>query len=376
MHNPFIFKEIPLDAPFCNRTEELKELLSYAKAGANVLIYSPRRFGKTSLVKRIQNKLKEEGAITIFVDFFGVSSVEDVAGRIAKAIFEVTRTKENLFKSAVNFIKSFRPVLKPDESGTLALSVEPSAARKSGIEVLEETMSNWEDFVARNKEITIHVAFDEFQEITELKENSAKIEGIMRSYIQRQQISYFFIGSRRRILLAMFNDRSRPFFQSAIGYELKKLPLDELSLFISERFKEGGKTCDLSFGRILAEKIGCHPYYSQKLAFFIYESSENYVKKRDIDNGFNALLESERVVYEIMLQGLAPKQIALLMAIAVDPSGQVFSIDYMKRHNLGSVGGVQGAKKRLIALDLIEQDDAKKWNIVDPVFKIWLQRRN
>ena len=249
MGNPFYLQEIPIDAPFCNRKRELKELQAYAEGKANVVLFSPRRYGKTSLVKRVQKTLSNKGAVTLFADFFGVASVDDVASRLAKAVFVITHKKDPLWKSALRVMKSFRPVLKPDPSGGVSLSVEPSGTGKSGLELLEETMNSLREFVHTTQSL-VHVALDEFQEIVTLKE-ALQVEGIMRTQIQQQRASYFFIGSRRRILLGIFNERQRPFFQSAINYPLNVLPSDELAGFIAEQFNKSQRKCTLSMAKKL-----------------------------------------------------------------------------------------------------------------------------
>lgn len=369
--NPFYFKVLPLDHPFCNRTKELSDLVSYAKGKANVLIYSPRRYGKTSLIKRVQNELAKEGAITIFADFFGVSSVDDVASRLARSVYEVTRAKEGLFRSAIQFLKTFRPVLKPDESGSVSLTVEPSSSKTSGVELLEETMASIGEFIGKTNSL-FNIALDEFQEIVELKD-APKIEGILRTHIQKHEAAYFFIGSRRHILLSIFNDKQRPFFQSAINYKIDALPHDELVSFIIDMFAKGGKSCLRSSAGSITKLVHEHPYYSQKLAFFIYETAGKEITEDNVREGFRDLLGSEQPVFEAILQGLAPQQIALLKAIAEEQSAAIFSVNYMKNHRLGSTGGVQGAIKRLLALDLVEKNDSSAWRVVDPIFADYLR---
>lgn len=147
MLNPFYLQEIPVDAPFCNRVKELKELSSYAESKANVVIYSPRRYGKTSLTKRIQHNLSLNGAITAYADFFGVASIDDVAARTAKAIFAVTHKNNSLWKKALSTIRSFRPILRPEPDGMFTLSVEPSSTKRSGLDLLEDTMASLGEFV-------------------------------------------------------------------------------------------------------------------------------------------------------------------------------------------------------------------------------------
>jgi AAA+ ATPase superfamily predicted ATPase len=168
MGNPFYLQEVPVDAPFCNRKRELKELRVYAEGKANVVLFSPRRYGKTSLVRRVQKDLVDKGAVGIFADFFGVASVDDVASRLAKAVFVMTHRQDPLWKSALRAMKSFRPVLKPDPSGGISLSVEPSGATKSGLQLLEETLDSLREFVAAAKSL-VHIALDEFQEIVTLR---------------------------------------------------------------------------------------------------------------------------------------------------------------------------------------------------------------
>lgn len=371
MGNPFYLQEIPVDAPFCDREKELKELRSYAEAKANVVLFSPRRFGKTSLVKRVQRRLADKGAVVIFADFFGVGSVEDVAARLAKAVYGFTHGKPSLWKTALRTLLSFRPVLKPDPSGGISLSVEPAAAGRSGLHLLEETIDSLSRFIEESKQL-IQIALDEFQEIVTLKE-ALTIEAALRTHIQRQKASYFFIGSRRRVLLGIFNERQRPFFQSAINYPLGPLPVMDLGNFITWQFKEHGKSCTKDMGLRLASTVDCHPYYSEKLGFFVYEMAEA-VNEETIQAGLQKLIVSEKPVFEAILQGLSPHQRLLLKALALEPPQKILAGSYVQKHGLGSTGGVQHSTKHLEDLDLIERKgDPEQWQLVDPVLAMWLK---
>jgi hypothetical protein len=371
MANPFYLQEVPVGAPLCDRENELKELQSYAEAGANVVFFSPRRFGKTSLVKRVQSRLADDGAVVIFADFFGVGSVEDVAARLAKAVYGFTHGKSSLWKTALRTVLSFRPVLKPDPSGGISLSVEPATAGRSGLELLEETIAALDEFILKAK-LLVHIALDEFQEIVTLRE-ALGIEAVLRTHIQRQKASYFFIGSRRRVLLGIFNERQRPFFQSAINYPLELLPSAELAKFISWQFSKYGKPCTEEMGFRLASLVDCHPYYSQKLGFFVYEMAET-VTEETLQAGLQKLVISEKPVFEAILQGLSPHQRLLLKAIALEPPEKILAGGYIQRHRLGSTGGVQHSTKQLEDLDLIERrGDPEQWQLVDPILAKWLE---
>jgi hypothetical protein len=373
MPNPFYLQELPLEAPFCNRSEELKELQSYAEAKANVVLFSPRRYGKTSLVKRVQKSLSHQGAVTIFVDFFGVASVEDVSARLAKAAFIITHQKESSWKTALRTITSFRPVLRPDPASGMSFSVEPSSAEKGGMELLEETMTSLAEFITATDTL-VHVALDEFQEIVALKQ-ALQIEGAMRTYMPQSRASWFFIGSRRRVLLGIFNDRQRPFFRSAINYPLKSLPPEELTQFIAGQMRQNNKKCPTRIARRLASLVEYHPYYAQKLCFFVYEFSDA-ISEETIRRGTEKLLMSERPVFEAVIQGLSAHQRLLLQALAKDSTQKLLANAYLRKHRLGSVGGVQHSIKKLEELDLIERNETSGyWRLVDPMFSLWMKRQ-
>jgi hypothetical protein len=138
--------------------------------------------------------------------------VEDVAARLAKAVFIITHQKESSWKTALRTITSFRPVLRPDLASGMSISVQPSSAERGGGELLEETMASLGEFVSATNTL-VHVALDEFQEIVALKE-ALQTEGIMRTYMHQSQASYFFIGSRRQVILGVFNEWQRLFFEA------------------------------------------------------------------------------------------------------------------------------------------------------------------
>ena len=371
MANPFYIKQINLDAPFCNRVKEMDELTAFAESRNNVVLHSPRRFGKTSLALRVQKRLADCGAVTIFADFFGVGSVDEVAERMAEAVFTVTRGNESVWKTALRLITSFRPLLRPNEDGGFELTVEHTGGRR-GLQLLRETLESLGNFIRDTKSL-VHIVLDEFQEIVTLPDY-LKIEAVMRTEIQKHEASYFFVGSRRRVLNAIFNERERPFFRSAFDYRLKPLPEDELGVFIAQQFAVNGKTCGSTESITLVKLVNCYPYYAQKLAHLVYERSGLTVTHNDVKVGFTDLLSTEKAVFEAIVQGLPSQQRLFLRALAIEPTDHPYSKNYARQHNIGSLSALQNAVKQLEQLDLIEKDENCMWCLVDPVFCIWLMR--
>ena len=174
-------------------------------------------------------------------------------------------------------------------------------------------------------------------------------------------------------MLDIFNDRKRPFFQSSLNYELKPLPHKDMVLFITSEFKRAGKYINEEDASEICRLVLNHPYYMQKFCFFLYEEIDKEVRRKDIAGIKAIVVESERVVFESILQGLRTKQINILSALAKEPTAKVYSASYMARHNLGSTGGIQQGLNTLSKKDLIEKDyRTGVWSVVDPIFVCWL----
>lgn len=369
MKNPFHLKPLPLSVPFCDREKEMSDLIRYAGNFTNVVLSSPRRYGKTSLIKRVQNTLAKNGTIPVYIDYFGISSIDEFSARFAGAIYSVVYKEKSLFKKAAKVFAGLRPVLRPDPETGLTFTVEIARSMPGG-QLFEETMKGFGKFLKSGK-ISCNVAFDEFQEITELKE-SKYIEGTLRSYIQDyQNVSYFFIGSRRRILMDMFNDKKRPFYKSAINYVLPALPSEDTVKYIVRLFGENGIPCPAATAARIHALSDGYPYYIQKLSYFVFEASKGSVADKCLHDGLKQMLLEETPLFEIMLQSLRPRQIALLCAVAKEATKTPFAADYLNRHRLGSLGGVQAAIKKLSEMDYLEKTPSG-WKVVDPIFALWL----
>ncbi len=372
MNNPFIISELSENDAFCDREIEQKELISHARNKANVVIVSPRRYGKTSLVKRVQSNLSTMGIVPLYIDFYGVDSVGSIIDNIVSCFYRYC----HFHKKTKWFISGLRPIIEIDPTdGSASFSIEPSKKRR-GIEFLREILDDFGKVATTHKE-GFSVVFDEFQEITELPE-SKQLEGVMRSCIQtHHNVSYFFVGSRRSVLKAIFNEKKRAFFQSAINYPLSPLPEKEAVVFISDRFKEAGKECPADIAKSVYNTVGGYPVYIQRIPYSIYEVSKgDIVTHDDYKKGLLKAIEEQKAYYESLLTPLSIQQKRLFAAISKEPTANLFSVKYMYDHDLGSYGGVQGAFKKLLQLDYIEKRDDGIYYVVDPVFALWMRTRH
>jgi AAA+ ATPase superfamily predicted ATPase len=340
-----------------------------------VVLFSPRRYGKTSLVRRVQQAMGER-AHTFAADFFQLASLDDLAARLARGVYQGFARHEPLLERGLKAIprvfRSFRPTLKLGEPDGVEFSVAVERGRQ-GFDLLAETLEDLGRFVAR-ADRPVHLALDEFQDIVDLGE--PRVEAAFRSFLQERRVSVFFVGSRRRVLLSIFNDKSRPFWQSSIMYPLQALPREDLTAYLADLFARGGKTCPQALAGALAERVERHPYYAQALGYWTFETSGAVVREEDLDAAFRALLEGERYAFEAQLAGLSRGQQVMLTALAAEQTAAPTAGDYMARHGL-TAGGVQSALRRLLDLDLAERggDGTGPWRVVDPVFRVWRARR-
>jgi len=370
--NPFYLKALPLQAPFCDREKEMKSLVRLAESMNDVVLYAPRRFGKTSLVRRVQDQLAKKGAVTIYVNFFGIGSVNEVAMNLAAAVFKVTYGRAPLWKKASRFLLSYRPVIRPTPEGNVEISAE-LATPETGMKLLVKVLDELQAFTTSTDKL-VQIALDEFQELVTLSD-AKLIEGVIRTHFESYQASHFFVGSRRRLLLEMFTEKQRPFFQSAQIYPLGPLPENDLVNFVMKRFSDAGHNCSKEGAREIANLTNCHPYYSQKLAFLVYEQDEE-VTAELVGKVFLDLIANEKAVFESNLECLSLQQRLVLKALAREATNNPTSRDYTRKHDLGSVTGILFSVKQLEKLDFIEQDkESGVWRVVDPIFAVWLARR-
>ncbi len=377
MKSPFYLKVIPTNAPFfCDRKEELKSLIFHAENSMNVVLYSPRRFGKTSLIKKMQAKLQNHDIESVYIDLSGVLDVDAVCKNIASGIYTYAKKEKSLIKRVTKFFQNLRPVFIPDPTtGDIKVDFRPIVP-KTGIDLLEEVFDSFDNMIKKSG-AKFNIAIDEFQEITTIKQG-AQIEAFLRQKIQHQEnISYIFSGSQRRILTDIFNQKKRPFYKSSINMKLPPLPEKDAINSIIAQFKNGKKRCSNEIAEQIIKTVNCYPYYIQKLCYTIFEISlKNDITEQDFETGYLKMIDQESSYFQGMENKLAHGQQQLLNALAIEPVKEIFATEYTKKHNLKSTRSISTAREKLLNLDYIEQDKNFNFKLTDPIFAAWLNKKN
>ena len=259
--NPFKFGTIVEDEFFTDRVNELEQIKQMLDSENHLVLISPRRFGKSSLVAKA---LQQIGRPSITIDFMKVLNVEDLAAQILRQVFRLHK-----FEKVKHFMKNFRVVptlsYNPLTDG-MDVSFVPSVGKASAM--LEDSMDLLEKVSsAKNRLI---VVFDEFQEVNSIDKNLAKQ---LRAIMQRQKgLNYIFMGSQESMMEEIFEKKKSPFFHFGERMNLKKIPYEDFYAYIESRLPKMPAAQKATITEEILKFTNVHPYYTQQLASAVYNA--------------------------------------------------------------------------------------------------------
>ena len=372
--NPFKFgKEVSGDQ-FYDRQDAFEKLYRKLAGGScNVVMYAPRRYGKTSLVKKVLSRFEEEGIPTVSIDLNKIATVEKFCENYAFAFCKLAGKGREI----VNRVSTYLSHLNPTFSfgGESVLSVKFNYGAKMSETSISSVLDLAEKIADEVIRGPIVVAFDEFQEIERLSPD-LPLEGVFRSCIQaHQNVRYVFFGSKTHLLKRMFGEKSRPFYKSAATMRLEKPPEDESLAFVRSRFASRAIGIDEAAARRIVAETENVPYYLQELSSQVFDSvvaaGRDWVEDADIDAGIAGLLAENTDYYVEKLSTLSGVQRLLVAALAAEPVRE-FTEDYRMRHSLGGSSTVHTALKALIEKGVVESE-SEAYFIGDPFFARYIR---
>ncbi|MBR0505092.1 MAG: ATP-binding protein [Kiritimatiellae bacterium] len=373
MANPFNYLQFATGDQFYDRREVRKDLLSRFLSGqTNVVLYGPRRYGKSSLVAELVGDLEKAGIPCVTLDVVKVPSIDMFVSAYATKVYRRLAPVKFEFRKLGMFLKSLRPKMSLGPTGETGLSFEPSGATV-GPEALTEVLDLPQKLLSGKGRAV--VVFDEFQEVKDLLPNDG-FERVMRSAIQsHRNVSYIFLGSRYHMLRRMFTDHNRPFYKSAVTILLGKPPVEESVRFVIDRFASAGKSIARDAAERLVGKIENIPYFIQQLGFETFRLADDAHRKSvssaDVDSAFANLSCFNRDQYEQLMLTLSVSQKKLLIALAHEQTDE-FGDVYRRRYALGVSSTVNSAKSKLMEDGHIELSDGK-YVVADPFFAQFLR---
>lgn len=359
--NPFKFGTV-VDGPyFSDREKEQAKIKSFIKGENHLILISPRRYGKTSLIKKIINESKFKH---LYLDLQLITSPEDFAAQLLKRIYRIFPVQK-----MKDYIKSFR-IIPSVSMNPVTGEIDVSFSRSLQKMVpLEDVLNLIEKYGSANRKII--VILDEFQEIFRI---SPGLDRVLRSIIQvHKNINYIFLGSSESLIREIFEHKKSPFYHFGYLMTIDKIPKEIFCIFLEEKFLNISEEAKGLSIRII-EKTDSHPYYTQQLAFSVWEILNTSGYSSDIVEAASAeIILGHDNDYERLWNTFNRTDMMILIGLSesvLSPLSEEFS----RLYGTGALSTVFSSLKRLTQKGILIKS-LSSYSMYDPFFKQWIRER-
>lgn len=370
----FVFGVSVSDYNFIGRKEEIRRLKMNFEEGINTILISPRRWGKTSLVRKVCEVVDRKKVIPVFVDIFKCKTEYEFYNALAEAVLKQTASKAELWMdNARDFIARLSPkvIFSPEPNSEFALSLGISPKTHAP----EEILSLAEE-IAQKKQKRIVVCIDEFQQIGEMAD-SVSIQKRLRSVWQHQRLtSYCLFGSKKHTMMNVFQKRNMPLYQFGDFKFLDKIPTETWVEYIVQHFKDRQRTISAEQAAKICQLVDNYSSYVQQLSWLVFSLIDEgqVVTDEHLKQGVKDLLNSQEQLFMQQIEPLTAYQMNFLRCILSGHHDDFGETAVREEFQLGSVSNITRLKTALVDKDIVEMS-GKRYYITDPVFALWFRSR-
>ncbi len=371
MKRPFIYGMSVDGDNFTDRELETQRLKLNFENGINSIIISPRRMGKTSLVKRVAEQITDPQFKVIYMDIYKCRTEYDFYEKFAASIIESTVTKmDQMLETAKEFIMSITPKIsfnpEPNTEFSLSLGITPKANSPEEILSLPER-------IAQKRGIHIIVCIDEFQQIGEFPD-SITVQKRLRSIWQHQRrTSYCLFGSKKHLMSKLFYSRSLPFYQFGEMLFLKRIPTEKWVPFIVSRFASVGKQISEPLATKICTTVDNYSAYVQQLAWNVLAVSSDTVTEESFLEGLEETLAQVSPLFVEQTLQLTTYQLNFIRALCSGYNKDFGKKEVASQFNLGTRSNLEKLQKAIVEREIADYDETG-YSLTDPLFKIWFKR--
>lgn len=370
MKNPFAYSNYVTGESFCNRRKELSELLRYITGSQNVLLYSHRRYGKSSLIRQAFLEIKEHNLkiSAMHIELYGTISEKDFIIRMFQGLNQLESNLERLLKSVSRALRNIKLNVTIDPA-TGAASFSPSFEAVNEKVILEELMNILSEYSQKRKLV---IALDEFQEVANYTEEG--FEKRLRSFIQQHSnICYIFSGSQQHLITEMFNANNRAFYKLAESFPLGTIETEHYLPWVQNLFSRKNVHLPAELIEEIITRFENHPMYIQNFLFHLWEEpGKKGFSPETIDTIEDAILEKRNLEHTVLWETLSINQKKTLKLILLNNGANLFNADSLQSVKLKTGSSVTKALSSLMKKEVIVKN--KRYLIQDILFKKWLQK--
>lgn len=370
---PFKFGQLPDLFDFADRVEERSRLIRNFSNNINTMLISPRRWGKSSLVKRVAEEMTtQQPEIKICqIDMYQVRSELEFYELLGSAVLKAAAGKwEEMASSIRNFFVHLVPkiTLSADPVQDYSIGFDLEEVKKKPSEILDLA-----EQVCESKNIRMVICVDEFQNIS-LFENQLAFQKMLRAHWQRhKRVCYCLYGSKRQMLTDFFTKSNWPFYRFGEIMFLGKIKTEDWVEFICRRFEQTGKHITEGQAERIAQIMENHPYFVQELSQNVWFRTKETCQDNTIDLALETILAQYNILYQPMVERLSNPQLYFLKAMC-DKVQKLSSKETIQAYRLGTSANVLKIKKALESQEIIDTMEGYP-QFVDPTFRMWLQKR-
>jgi len=371
--SPFIYGFTVSENNFTNRENEVLSLKFNLLQGINTAVISPRRWGKSSLVEKVIDEInKEEKAVkTVVMDLFSYAREEEFLEAFARETIKASSTKwEDWVRTAKEVFKQLVP--------SLTIGIDPKIDFNIGfhwgdLKKHRNEILDLPEIIAKKKKVRFVICIDEFQNVASFPAFET-FEKQMRAVWQRHKnVSYCIYGSKRHMMIDIFNNSSKPFYRFGDIMLLPKIKEEKWVKFIVEGFRKTGKEISENLAVKIPQLMKNHSWYVQQLSHYTRQKSNKKVTKDELNSALQELIHANTPLYHREIEGLSSTQVNLVKAI-VKGENKLTSARVMNEYKLGTPRNVSKNRDSLIADDMLNQDE-KKFELLDPAFELWFNKQ-
>ena len=376
--NPFVYGEVVPKSAFVGRNAELDRLVADLADGQKLFLISPRRYGKSSLIRQAFAALGRQRIATLDITVSSFSSYVAFLEGYVRALAGLDANAGESRSWLRGLFTTFTPELRadPGDHRTWAVSFPSVRTPRDASRLAAEVFALPARISARIGRRLV-IAMDEFQAVAGY--DAGNVEHTLRAAVQQQrQVGYVFAGSEPSLMEQMIGAK-RPFYKAGPVLRLGKIPPDVFADFVTDRFKKSGMTPEAGLGAAIVEVAGNLPYDVQRLAHETWDDVNAERRRRvtldDVHATLHRMLVEQDVFFEAVWQRLTLAQRGALRAVVLEQGDEILGADVRSRYRLGGASTVQTALAALQRLDLIARDDAGRYAAVDSLMREWVVRR-